>query len=292
LGVLAWAGVMAVDSGASPEADGQVRQRRQCAFVIHWPTRDPTSAAARSTRPLLRGELTAATMAAREGGQVLRLRITLTRPDDDAARRFWNRSLAFPQHAWMKKVRVWDKTRRWLWPNLPYLLRLPGIERLERYGGVDPGKGVDNDFAAVLIRRYSGLDAGAVARADRAPLVSAEWHPVGHSGDTQLDSLVHTARSDAFSLQLGAPTPASSGRAAVWLIYADFFGANPPANWPREAEFAGGILAYFEVVWRRDASQSWSLDVRQSVPPRGTGFDWSRWSAEGRARLTDTQAPP
>ena len=54
----------------------------------------------------------------------------------------------------MRYVRVWDKDNRWLWPNLPYLLRLHGTERVERYGGVDPGKGVDNDFAAVLMRKY------------------------------------------------------------------------------------------------------------------------------------------
>ncbi len=38
-----------------------------------------------------------------------------------------------------------------------------GKARFERYGGVDPGKGVDNDFAAVLIRAYDAT--GEVERA-------------------------------------------------------------------------------------------------------------------------------
>ena len=50
------------------------------------------------------------------------------------------RSWRFPQYDWMQYVRVWDADHRWLWPNLPYLLRLHGIERVERYGGIDPGE--------------------------------------------------------------------------------------------------------------------------------------------------------
>lgn len=52
---------------------------------------------------------------------------------------------------------------------------------LERYDGVDPGKGVDNDFAAVLIRSLEDclFETDNSERADSTrPLVSAEWHPV------------------------------------------------------------------------------------------------------------------
>ena len=55
----------------------------------------------------------------------------------------------------MKAVRVWDARNQWLWPNLAYLLKLSGLERVERYGGVDPEKGVDNDFSALLIRKIA-----------------------------------------------------------------------------------------------------------------------------------------
>ena len=37
---------------------------------------------------------------------------------------------------------------------------MPGKERVDRYGGVDPGKGIDNDFAAVLIRGSSSGQVG------------------------------------------------------------------------------------------------------------------------------------
>jgi hypothetical protein len=48
-------------------------------------------------------------------------------------------------------------------------LRIHGAEREDRYGGVDPGAGKDNDFAAVLIR-VPGVES---------PLVAAAWYPVG-----------------------------------------------------------------------------------------------------------------
>ena len=61
----------------------------------------------------------------------------------------------------MHYVRVGDADRRWLWPNLPYVLRLHGIERVERYGGVDPGKGVDDDFAANFLKLFVRFDPWA-----------------------------------------------------------------------------------------------------------------------------------
>ncbi|HEY5912455.1 MAG TPA: hypothetical protein VJA21_17775 [Verrucomicrobiae bacterium] len=207
----------------------------------------------------------------------------MSRPSDEAGREFWNSRLAFPEYDWMRYVRVWDKENRWLWPNLPYLLRLHGIERVERYGGVDPGKGVDNDFAAVLIRKYdeSGTQEDAVT--ERAPFVAVGWYPVGVSGPVDKQTVVHAAQSDEFTVHLSAPGGGGRGVAAVWLIYADFMGAKLPEAWPKAAEFAGGILAYFELQWDLSAGSERQLSLRQLVPKRSTGFDWEQWAPRTRA---------
>ena len=101
------------------------------------------------------------------------------------------------------------------------------------------GKGVDNDFAAVLIREY---DAGGQKETDAtrtSPLVAAEWYPVGMT-NVNRQSLVHGAQSDEFTLRPGRPGQPLQGRAVVWLIYADFMDARVPDAWPRTLEFAGG----------------------------------------------------
>lgn len=245
------------------------------------------------------GVLTSRLEVLRDDSRVLRLRTTLTRPSDEAGREFWNSRLAFPEYDWMRYVRVWDADKRWLWPNLPYLLRLHGTERVERYGGVDPAKGVDNDFAAVLIRKYdvSGREESMDTR--RAPLVAAEWHPVGVTvADKQ--TIVHVAQSDEFTLHLGRAETGAQGLARVWLIYADFMGARPPQNWPKAPEFAGGILACFEVQWDLKATPADGISIRAVVPKQDTGFDWERWARRTRssqrpsttAKLSDRAVEP
>ena len=211
------------------------------------------------------------------------LRIRLSRPSDDAGREFWNLRLAFPEYDWMRYVRVWDTDNRWLWPNLPYLLRLYGIERVDRYGGVDPAKGVDNDFAATLIRKFDGSGQIEDEATKRTPLVSAEWYPLGVSAGLDNQSIVHTAQSDEFVLHLGRPAEPPQGRAAVWLIYADFMGAKRPESWPKAPEFAGGILAYFEAEWDLKAKPGHQIALQQMVPKRSTGFEWERWASRTRA---------
>ena len=57
----------------------------------------------------------------------------------------------------------------------------------------------------------------------------------------------------------------------------DFLNARPPRTWPRTGEFAGGILAYFEIDWQTLPGQSCQGDVRCKRPPAGTGFDWEEW---------------
>ena len=177
---------------------------------------------------------------------------------------------------------VWDADKRWLWPNLAYLLRFHGIERVERYGGVDPSKGVDNDFAAVLIRKYDGTGRNESQDTRGAPLVAAEWYPAGiTAADKQ--TIVHTAQSDEFTLHLSAAEEPPEGLVAVWLIYADFMGAKLPDDWPKAPEFAGGILAYFEVRWDLKAKTGHEISLHQVLPRMSTGFDWERWALRTRA---------
>ncbi len=228
--------------------------------------------------PLLAGEVVLHWGDATATGPVLRLRVVLTRPSDETARARWNTRLAFPELDWMRYVRVWDRERRWLWPNLPYLLRLPGQEREARYGGLDPAKGVDNDFAAVLIRREDDSGKREQPLPPQAPLVSAEWHPLTTN---QVDkwTVVHEAISDEFTLRPGN----GPGHAGVWLVYADFMGAKPPPNWPQAPEFAGGILAYFEVEWSPKRDSGWTVRLQQARPKQATGFDWEGWVARTKA---------
>jgi hypothetical protein len=251
-------------------------------FAVFWPPKDPSEPLAPGARPLLNGCVNLRTEQLPHGNLATRLRIMLSRPSDEPGRDFWNSLLAFPEYDWMRYVRVWDVDQRWLWPNLSYLLRLHGTERVERYGGVDPGKGVDNDFAAVLIREFDASGQNESEETKRAPLVAAEWYPVGAAvADKQ--RIVHKAQSEEFTLHLGGTPERSQGLAAVWLIYADFMEAKPPAAWPQAPEFAGGILAYFEIKWDLKASPGHEINVRQLVPKRSTGFDWERWTLKTRA---------
>ena len=188
----------------------------------------------------------------------------------------------------MAQVRVWDRDGKWLWPNLPYLLRAHGEERVERYGGVDPGKGIDNDFAAVLIRPLKHALAGTEQQSSARtvqPLVSAEWYAVDAQG-LNGQSLVHVARSDYFCVSLlPSDRQTESGTLGVWLIYADFLGASVPRNWPSTGEYAGGILAYFEIAWQRDPDDTFEFEIQHLIPSRDTGFDWAAWST-GLSALT------
>jgi hypothetical protein len=251
-------------------------------FGVFWPPRDPSQQPTNGTQPLLDGQVVLWFEGLRETRPVIRLRVTLTRRSDAAARERWNSRLAFPEYDWMRQVRVWDADQRWLWPNVPYLLRFHGTERVERYGGVDPGKGVDNDFAAVLLRKYDPAGTQESEDTRRAPLVSAEWYPVGPDR-VDKQTVVHGAQSDVFTLHPGGTGEARSGWAGVWLIYADFMGAKLPEGWLTDPEWAGGILAYFEVRWTLGTDGGCDVSVRQLAPARSTGFAWERWAARTRA---------
>lgn len=268
-----------------------------CPFDVFWPVRDPEGPQPTDISPLLTGKATIRTTNSDHATCVARLTVTIARPNDERGRAHWNTALAFPHLDWMEQVRVWDADRKWLWPNLAYLLRLPGRERVERYGGMDPGKHVDNDFAAVLIREFDnqGIES---ATTQSMPLVSAEWHP-GDRHSSDRTSVVHTAVSDEFTLHLGRSGRNDRGQCRIWLIYADFLGSRAPRTWPKSREYAGGVLAYFELDWQTEIGRpcAWSLQCRR--PPTGTGFDWPKWavrpanseSTESQPRLSDVAEP-
>ena len=269
-------------SAAEPPDKATHTETNRLDFGVFWPPKAPSETPAPETKPLLNGCVILRLDLLPDRSRVVGLRIVLSWPSDDAGREFWNSRLSFSEYDWMRYVRVWDKDNRWLWPNLPYLLRLHGVERVERYGGVDPGKGVDNDFAAVLIRKFDGSGHNESEETKTTPLVAAEWYPVGVGG-VDKQTIVHTAQSDEFTLHLNRIVDRPQGVAAVWLIYADFMAAKPPPTWPKEPEFAGGILAYFEVQWDCNESRGHEIKVRQLVPKRSTGFAWERWAPRTRA---------
>jgi hypothetical protein len=91
-------------------------------------------------------------------------------------------------------------------------------------------------------------------------------------------SIVHAAQSDEFELYLGNAAINRTGSAAIWLIYADFMGAKVPDVWPKEPEFAGGILGYFELQWDLVAANGPGFTLHQLAPKRSTGFDWATWT--------------
>jgi hypothetical protein len=279
--VLLWTCCWAWVAGAAEKVTQTETNRLE--FGVFWPPKAPSESPASGARPLLQGCMIVRPEHLSDGTLLVHLRILLSRPSDEAGREFWNSQLAFPEYDWMRYVRVWDKDNRWLWPNLPYLLRLHGIERVERYGGVDPGKGVDNDFAAVLIRKYDESGEHEDQATARGPLVAAEWYPVGVSGEVNKQTIVHTAQSDEFTLHLAGPDAPPRGLVTVWLMYADFMGARLPEAWPKAPEFAGGILAYFELHWDPKSRDGREISLRQLVPKRSTSFDWEQWAPRTRA---------
>lgn len=264
---------------ATPEPRLPILQATSSPFAIHWPPVDPDSKVTVAKPPLLKGELAVRAEPADGALPALNATVTIERPAAEADRVYWNETLAFADIPWMHEVRVWDADQKWLWPNLPFIFRLSGRERIERYGGVDPGKQVDNDFAAVLIRKFDADGLEESAETKDAPLVSAEWHSIdGPRGDGR--TIRHRAQSDKFVVAFGGPGEPQRGMLKVWLIYADFLGHRPPPTWPRSPEYAGGILAYFEIDWET-VDGSLRASVRHLKPTTGTGFNWPAWVRPG-----------
>ena len=256
-----------VTSNHEPFQFAVAANSHQVDFPIYWPP-DAGERAANRT-PLLNGNLRVS-IGKIDGEDILNVRAELTRPESEQDRERWNQQLAFPEYDWMSRVRVWDKSKQWLWPNLPFLLRAHGIERQQRYGGVDPGKGVDNDFAAIVLK---AIDSGG--NESPTETLSAEWHGAP-SGPVSKHSIVHQAVSDDLQLAI-----ANQSKFAAWIIYADFLDSPPPRNWPDEPEFNGGILAYFTI--RIDADENGDGPIIEAAfeqPTASTGIDWEQWRAD------------
>jgi len=262
-------------------------------FDVHWPLLNAEEKVASKKMAVLRGQVTTRLVELAGGNLLLKMSVSLTRPSGEAHRQFWNSSLAFREYGWMSYVRVWDANQQWLWPNLAYLLRASGTERVDRYGGWDPGHHVDNDFAAVLVRKYDAAGLESLSTKGK-PLVSAEWHPEGVA-QADRQSIVHTSRSDEFTVHLGEKQMLGKGEIKLWLIYADFLGSPVPRGWPKQPEFDGGILAFFRIDWLNQSSQGCRFGITQTVPPENTRFDWKLWmnrptkdsEAEATPRLTE-----
>lgn len=213
--------------------------------------------------------------------------LTLARPANEQSRLEWNRKTAYPQYKWMPAA--WDEKRQWVWPNLAWLFKVHGIDRVERYGGWDPGKEVDNDFGAVLVRKC-GADGQEYPDTASVPLVSAEWYPVDAT-NAGPQTVSHIVRSDGFTIHpaAGALEAPARGRIKVWFVYGDLFdqASRRPDTWPLERTVAnqpaqgvagGGAFAFFRVDWAyspQGRSLVWSIE--QVSPPEPTGFDWARW---------------
>ena len=244
----------------------------ETSFPIDWPPTVPGDSTRNRRAPLLNGKLML-TAGSVSGDQKVNVRIEIIRPSSEPDRERWNRSLRFPEYDWMSRVRTWDRDEQWLWPNLPFLLRANGIPRHQRYGGVDPGKGVDNDFAGIVVKPLSNDEIAPA-------LVAVDWHPpVGESVNKK--SIVHKAISD--DLQLCLPKKINNGELGVWLIYADFLNFQPPKSWPMEPEYDGGILSYFVVKWRRTSDGKIKLiGVENTIPPKSTGVNWQQWLSENQ----------
>ena len=172
----------------------------------------------------------------------------------------------------------WDREawgEGWIWPHLYMFLN----GHKPRYGGYDPYKAVDNDYGAILIRKYD--ESGKELTDPKSPLVSNRWHPVG--GDEKVS---HVAGSEQFTLN---PGTVEKGVYKVWFAFLDLFGKYttvPDKNGKAPRESAGETLAYFEIPFCREKG-SLKFEVKNAgLPAPATGFEWPRNTAL-ESRLAD-----
>lgn len=244
-------------------------------FDIHWPLIDPETEDAAETRSLLTGQLQVTQGSSEVSDVSIVISLTLVRPETDAHRTYWNSSLHYREHQWMDRVRVWDVDQKWLYPNLPFLFKLHGVDRIDRYGGWDEGHSTDNDFGAVLIRCVDVAGQRSAIPATDEPLVSAAWYAEGVE-DAERRTIAHRARSDEFTIHLPRKAPESSGRIKLWFVYGDFMEHPVPKNWPQEPELDGGTLAFFHIDWNLTPGRPVEFEISPRTP-EPTGFDWRTW---------------
>jgi len=272
-------------------------ENRPLGFDVYWPLVDPSEEPSPMRKPLLTGQVTVRPEGlgapdSRDARMIISL--TLTRPADEASRRRWNTKLAFPQYRWMRQLRFWDQEHKWLWPNLAFLFKLHGVDRQDRYGGWDPGHKVDNDFAAVLIRKYDAAGSQEHPDTRARPLVSAGWRSVD-AENAGRHTVAHVAACEEFTVHLADGRGPHAGRVKVWLIYADFMRRPVPATWPQEPEFDGAAIGFFHIDWRWQPGGPLVAAITQHRPPGHTDFGWREWVCRisgsfepfGEARLAD-----
>ena len=275
-----------------PETELQPDNGESHPFEVHWPPIDPLRKPANPQPALLEGQLLVLP-GRNDAGLDARVQIELTRPTSEEARLRWNKQLKFPEYLWMARLRVRDNDWKWLWPNVSCLLTAHGVDRVDRYGGIDPEKNIDNDFAGVVLRSYDGQGNELQETIDQ-PLLTARWGP--GSADPSIKnpskkSVVHSAKSDVLQISLAdsnfttknkSQSKSSSGEIRIWLIYADFMYAEPPASWPKKMEFSGGILNYFSIDWKQIGDTIEIQSITCEVPPEDSRVDWQTWSESGK----------
>lgn len=177
----------------------------------------------------------------------------------------WNSSEQQVPNEWNREAWESDSEgNRWLWPDLAKLLN-------GDYGGFDPVKRVDNDYAIVIVRHYDaeGNEVGQ-------PQASRRWHTIGNpSGEVS-----HVAGVEEFCIW--PPCSTTAGRVQVWVVMCDTWGEplypGSPLEGPEDAygERGGSTIAYSELHYRRDPRNGlkWSISSRTSgIPPTMYDYD-------------------
>ncbi|NOS70693.1 MAG: hypothetical protein HOP33_12275 [Verrucomicrobia bacterium] len=197
------------------------------------------------------------------------IKFRVDRPTTDENRELWSTFT----NPWRENVVV----DGWLWPNLAALLTAHGETGVTRYGGFDPGKQVDDDFSAVVVRRQGSFGL---------PLISADW--VNENGVTSIRAVSHSARiRENFRVNVGGPPCEVRSPISVWMTYADLLDDGRSMferhGWPRE--FNGATLVYIKIDWEMDADASFRpiFKTSGSAPPPSTGLGdfWSGWGRSG-----------
>jgi RHS repeat-associated protein len=159
-----------------------------------------------------------------------------------------------------------------LWPCLPALFNAKGV----RYGGWDPAKRIDNDFAAVVIQKYDHL-----GKKIGVPLISAQWYAdEARKGNLDKSKEVYTAISDEFDMHV---SDGENGYIKIWLVYGDIGGNTKVAETSR-----GGTIAEYQITYSYLRGSLFSsvgkvfVHLNHSEKASETGIDWDQWLWDGK----------
>ncbi len=174
-----------------------------------------------------------------------------------------------------------DQTGVWFYPNLSEVLSATG----PRYGGYDPYKEVDNDFAAILIHHY-GAD-GTLRTSASNPLISAKWHSVDVTNAGSYDNS-HVAGSEQFLL-----TPNKcGGYYVIAMMYADMmgFGSGPRCGpTAKDSNAAGQYLVVVKMEYEKNPTvDGYNIKIKDiSVPDEFLSFDWDVWNSKNTSKTSE-----